>query len=205
MPFGGDSFDHFRRGRQIRQFETEIRERLNAANDEIVRRIQNEEESEELQHKVVDEMREFFRFSTKLAAQVLADMQRRRAEEIETKLDAEIEMFFEETKNHAMRVLADIKQGHLLARDELINVLERPVKQVAGAALASATVAEPMAAAPLPMLLPANIAAPVAKPIATPVAAPVAAPVPAPAPAAVPEPTPAPVHSPVAGERKPLG
>jgi hypothetical protein len=189
MPFGGDSFDHFRRGRQIRQFETEIRERLNAANDEIVRRIQNEEESEELQHKVVDEMREFFRFSTKLAAQVLADIQRQRAEEIETRLDAEIELFFEETKNHAMKVLAEIKQGHLLARDELINVLEKPVKQVAGAALASAPDVEPVVAAPLPMLLPANVAAPVSAPV----------------PAVVPEAAPAAAPGLVAGERKPLG
>jgi putative transposon-encoded protein len=148
MPFGGDSFDHFRRGRQVRQFETAIRDRLNAANDEICKRIQSEEETEELQRKVVDEMREFFRYSTKLAAQVLADMQSRRAEEIETKLDAEIATFFEETKNHAMRVLAEIKQGHVLARNELIAVLEKPVKQVTEAAMVAVPVAAPMAAAP---------------------------------------------------------
>jgi hypothetical protein len=135
--FGGDGFDHFKRGKKIRQFETDVRTRLQSTNDEILKKIATEEAEGELERRVVDEMREFFRFSTRLAAQVLAEIQQRRADEIEVKLDAEIEGFFEETKERAMRVLADIKNGDPQARQQLTSVLRQPVRQVTHAAFAA--------------------------------------------------------------------
>lgn len=138
--FGGDGFDHFKRGRKLRQLETDIRARLLSANEEIVKKIATEEAQGELERRVVDEMREFFRYSTRLAAQVLAEIQQQRAEEIEGKLDAEIEGFFEETKERALRVLADIKSGQPDARAQLQTVLEEPVRHATQAFFAASDV-----------------------------------------------------------------
>lgn len=137
MPFGGDSFEHYRRGQRMRQLEHELRSRLNSANEEIVRRIQDDEAIEELERRVADEMREFFRFSTRLAAKTLAELQRRQSEEIESKLEQEIEGFFEETKARAMSVIAQVKKGSPEARAALVSLLAEPVQQVTGADLAT--------------------------------------------------------------------
>lgn len=83
---------------------------METARDDIARQIATSEAAEEIEKRVIHEMREFFTEATRLAAQVLAEIHRRRSEMLDARIEDEIETFFEETKTHAMRALDEVRR-----------------------------------------------------------------------------------------------
>lgn len=104
-----NAFDQFRRNRQVQRLEDRLRSRMEDARNEIARQIACSEAAVEIEKRVMIEMREFFTEASRLAAQVLAEIHRRRAQQLDARINEEIDTFFEETKGHAMRALDEVR------------------------------------------------------------------------------------------------
>ncbi|MBI3820982.1 MAG: hypothetical protein HY286_20015 [Planctomycetes bacterium] len=111
MPSDNQDFQNFRRSRDIKNLEGRLRNRMEIARDEIAKQIACSEAAEEIERRVMNEMREFFTEASRLAAQVLAEIHRRRTEALDSRIEEEIDTFFEDTKQHAMRTLDEIRRA----------------------------------------------------------------------------------------------
>lgn len=109
MATESEGFQQFRRSRSIQKLEERMRDRMATAREEIARQIACSEAAEEIEKRVILEMRDFFTEATRLAAQVLAEIHRRRAEALDARLEDEIDTFFEETKVHAIKALDEAR------------------------------------------------------------------------------------------------
>ncbi|MFN0204730.1 MAG: hypothetical protein ACKVS6_00265 [Planctomycetota bacterium] len=109
MGHNGQAFDQFRKNHEVRRLQERLTDRLRVARDEISQKIACAEEAEAIERRVISEMREFFTEATRLAAQVLAEIHKKRSAELDAKIDFEIETFFEETKRVALDTLGDMR------------------------------------------------------------------------------------------------
>ncbi|MBL8694866.1 MAG: hypothetical protein JNJ88_12290 [Planctomycetes bacterium] len=133
----GDSFDHFRRNRHAAKLEDCLRQRVASTRNELVKHIAAMEAAEEVEKRVTEQMRDFFRDSTRLAAQVLSAIHQRRAQEIEGRLEKEIQGFFESTRVEALRAIQEIRTGAPSAQAQLDSLFEVQVRRIADAAARS--------------------------------------------------------------------
>jgi uncharacterized membrane protein YheB (UPF0754 family) len=135
--FGSDPFEQFRRNRKIQNFEVQLKNRVVETRQEIVRKIAAADQAEEVEQKIAQEMREFFRESTRLAASALATIQKERVDQVELRLEMEMSGFFEETKAKALAVLAKLKQGDPTAPAAFDELLQERVRSSLARAAAS--------------------------------------------------------------------
>lgn len=136
MAIAADSFELFRRKQQIRVLEENLRTRVAETRQEIVRRIVEEDAHEEVEKRVSEQMRDFFRDSTRMAAQVFSTLHQKRGDEIERRLEAEVAGFFDETTACAMRVLSQLRGGSQTAPQELDSLLHDRARRIARSAAA---------------------------------------------------------------------
>ncbi|HKD99534.1 MAG TPA: hypothetical protein VKE69_00880 [Planctomycetota bacterium] len=136
--FGSDPFEQFKRNRKIQGFEEQLKSRVVETRQEIVRKIAAADQAEEIEQKIAQEMREFFRESTRLAASALALIQKERVDQVEMRLEMEIAGFFEETKARALVVLEKLKQGDPSAPAAFDELLQERVRSSVARAAASA-------------------------------------------------------------------
>jgi DNA anti-recombination protein RmuC len=103
------AFDQFRTNHEVKALQQRMRARLQEARDQISQKIACAEAAEEIEKRVILEMREFFTEATRLAAQVLTEIHKKRAQELDAKIEFEIETFFEETKRVALDSLGEMR------------------------------------------------------------------------------------------------
>lgn len=131
MPITADSFELFRRKQQLRQLEEKLQSRAAETREEIVRRIVEADEQEEVEKKIGEQMRDFFRDSTRIAAAVFSTLHQKRTDEIEMRLEQEVAGFFDDTKAAALQVLSQLKQGSTTAPKALDSLLQDRARRLA--------------------------------------------------------------------------
>src|SRR5262245_56037249 len=131
MPITADSFELFRRKQQLRQLEEKLQSRAAETREEIVRRIVEADEQEEVEKKIGEQMRDFFRDSTRIAAAVFSTLPQKRTDEIEMRPEREVAGFLHDTKPAALQVLSQLKQGSTTAPKALDSLLQDRARRLA--------------------------------------------------------------------------
>lgn len=113
-----DPFEDFRREKKMRSLQVELRKRLESRQGMIMRMIEAEERTEVLERQIQREMSDFFEESTRLAANVLAEVAEAKAREISAQIGREMQEFFKEVM---LRAEAAVKGLKLLEKGEKLE------------------------------------------------------------------------------------